>query len=63
MGKKIEFTQEELRTLCSACMSYGNTLLDIIKKIENCDKAVDLLNDVAGDSFKLVQKITEYMEE
>lgn len=63
MGKKIEFTQKELRTLCSACMSYGNTLLDIIKKIENCDKAADLLNDVAGDSFKLASKITEYMEE
>ena len=63
MDKEINFTQRELQVLYSACMSYGNGLRDIIKKIVDCDKAVDLLNDVAKESWNLAMKITGYMED
>lgn len=63
MKHKIEFTQKELQILYAACISYGNGLRDVIKKIENCDQAVDLLDDAARDGFKLARKIAEYMEE
>lgn len=62
MEKKIRFTQDELQVLYSACMSYGNTLSDIMKKIVGCDKAVDMLGDITKESWNLARKITEYME-
>ena len=63
MKKKIEFTQEELRTLYSACIGYGSNLFDMTKKIVDCNKAVNLLNGIASDCYDLARKITEYMEE
>lgn len=62
MDKKIEFNQRELQVLYSACMSYGNTLSDIMKKIVGCDEAVDMLEDIAKESWNLSRKITGYME-
>lgn len=49
MDKKVEF-------------KYGNTLSDIMKKIVGCDEAVDMLGDIAKESWNLARKITEYME-
>lgn len=63
MEKKIKFTQDELQVLYSACMSYGNTLSDIMKKNVGCNEAVDMLGDTAKESWNLARKITEYMEE
>lgn len=63
MGKKIEFTQEELQTLYAACIAYGNNLHSMIKKIVGCEQAIDSLDDMARDCFGLARKITEYTEE
>lgn len=62
MDNKINFTQEELQLLYATCIAYGNDLHEIIKKIVNCNKAVNLLDDVASNCFKLARKITGYME-
>ena len=62
MDKKVEFNQRELQVLHSACMSYGNTLSDIMKKVVGCDEAVDMLGDIAKESWNLARKIVEYME-
>lgn len=62
MDKKVEFNQRELQVLYSACMSYGNTLSDIMKKVVGCDEAVDMLGDIAKESWNLARKITGYME-
>ena len=61
-GTDINFTQEELQTLYTACVAYGNDLHSIMKKIIGCDKAVDLLDDMARDCSGLARKIREYME-
>lgn len=59
MDKKVEFNQKELQVLYSACMSYGNTLFDIMKKIVGCSETVDMLGDRAKESWNLARKITE----
>lgn len=59
-----EFTQEELRLLYAACMSYGNKLSGIIKSIPSEEEnIVNGLSDRAKDSWNLAIKITEYIEE
>lgn len=63
MEKRIEFTQEELQTLYTACIGYGGNLFDMTKQIVNCNKAVNSLNDIARDCYDLAGKITEYMED
>lgn len=63
MDKKVEFNQMELQVLYSACMSYGNTLSDVMKKIVGCDEAVDILGDIEKESWNIARKIAEYMEE
>lgn len=51
MKKKIKFTQDELQVLYSACMSYGNTLSDIMKKIVGC-------NELEDGNYKTVEVYT-----
>ena len=64
MHNRIDFTQEELRLLYVACMSYGDRLSEIKKSIPNENGIVlDELADRAKDSWNLARKITEYMEE
>lgn len=64
MHNGLDFTQEELRLLYAACMSYGDKLSEIKKSIPNENGIVlDELADRAKDSWKLARKITEYMEE
>lgn len=60
MDNRINFTQEELQMLYTACMSYGNKLSQVIKSIPNED--TDRLSDRAKESWNLARKITEYME-
>lgn len=60
MDNRIQFTQEELELLYTACMSYGDKLSEIIKIIPN--EETDRLSDRAKDSWNLARKITEYME-
>ena len=61
MDNRINFSQEELKLLYAACMSYGDKLSEIIKSIPN--EETDKLSDRAKDSWNLARKITEYMEE
>lgn len=64
MDKRINFTQEELRLLYAACMSYGDKLSGIIKSIPNEEEnVVNRLSDRAKASWNLARKITEYMED
>lgn len=60
MDYRINFTQEEIKLLYAACMSYGDKLSGIIKSILN--EETDRLSDGAKDSWNLARKITEYME-
>lgn len=60
----INFTQEELQLLYTACMSYGDKLSQILKSIPNEEEIVlNKLSDRVKDSWNLARKITEYMEE
>jgi len=64
MDKTLEFTQEELRLLYAACMSYGDKLSQVLKSIPNERGIIlDSLSDRAKDSWNLARKITEYMED
>lgn len=64
MDNKMEFTQEELRLLYAACMSYGDKLSQILKNIPNEGEIIlNRLSDRAKDSWNLARKITECMEE
>ena len=69
MDNRINFTQEELRLLYAACMSYGDKLSEIVKSIPNEAFAINGLGhmhglfDRAEDSYNLARRITEYMEE
>lgn len=64
MNNKINFSQEELQLLYTACMSYGDKLSQILKSIPNEGEIVlDRLSDRAKESWSLARKITEYMEE
>lgn len=61
---EIEFTQEELQLLYTACMNYGDKLVEIKKSIPNeGDMILDGLADRAKESWNLARKITEYMED
>lgn len=64
MDNRINFTQEELRLLYAACMSYGDKLSQILKSIPNEEEiVVDKLSYKAKDSWNLARKIAGYMEE
>lgn len=64
MDNRINFTQEELKLLYAACMSYGDKLSQILKSISNEGEIVlDRLSNRAKDSWNLARKITEYMED
>ncbi len=64
MDNRINFTQEELKLLYAACMSYGDKLSQILKSIPNEGEIVlNRISDRAKDSWNLARKITEYMEE
>ena len=64
MNNKINFSQEELQLLYTACMSYGDKLSQILKSIPNeVEIVLDRLSDRAKESWSLARKITEYMEE
>lgn len=56
----MNFTQEELQLLYTACMSYGDKLSEIIKSIPNED--TDKLSDRAKESWSLARKITSYIQ-
>lgn len=60
INNRMEFTQEELQLLYTACVSYGDKLSGIIKSIS--DEETDKLSDRAKESWNLAQKITEYLE-
>ena len=63
MHNRIDFTQEELQLLYTACMSYGDKLSQVLKCIPNEGGVVlDNLSDRAKESWNLARKITEYME-
>lgn len=60
MDKKIIFTQKELQLLYAACMSYGDKLSDISKKIPNESESVLYSLSVrAEESWNLAKKIIE----
>ncbi len=64
MDKKLEFTQEELQLIYTACMSYGDKLVEIKKSIPNeAEIILDNLADRAKESWNLARKITGYMED
>ena len=64
MDNRINFTQEELKLLYAACMSYGDKLSQILKSIPNEGEIVlNRISDRAKDSWNLTRKITGDMEE
>jgi hypothetical protein len=58
----MEFTEKELQLIYSACMSYGNQLSDMMKKIPNENEITDMMGDKAKESWDLARKVTNYME-
>jgi hypothetical protein len=58
----MEFTEKELQLIYAACMSYGNELAEMAKRIPNEKEIADVLADKAKESWDLARKITGYME-
>jgi hypothetical protein len=58
----MEFTEKELQLIYSACMSYGNELADMAKRIPNENEITDMLADKAKESWNLARKVTDFME-
>lgn len=58
MEDKMEFTQEELQLLYTACMSYGDKLSQILQNIPNEEIILDHLSARIQDSYNLAIKIT-----
>ncbi len=57
MENTMNFTQEELKLIYAACMSYGDKLSEIKKTIPNEDeKILDKLANRAKDIWNLAKK-------
>lgn len=62
MVKSIELTQEEIKIIYGACISYGNELANVMAKVLISDDISSRLNAKAQESYNLAAKITDYME-
>lgn len=62
MTKTIELTQEEIKIIYGACISYGNELANVMAKVFITDDISSRLNAKAQESYNLATKITNYLE-
>lgn len=63
MDERIYFTQEELQLFYAACLSYGNELTELAKKIPNEPQIADLLSRKAKKSWSVAVKIANYLDD
>ena len=64
MSDKVNFTQEELQLIYTACMSYAEKLVGIIECIPIEEDFIrDVISKKTNKYYRLARKITEYMEE
>ena len=64
MSDKVNFTQEELQLIYTACISYAEKLVETIKCIPNEEEFIrDAISNKANKLYRLARKMTEYMEE
>lgn len=63
MTKAIELTQEEIKIIYGACISYGNELSNVMAKVFITDDISNRLNAKAGESYNLASKIAGFLDD
>ncbi|XBX10640.1 hypothetical protein QMP26_41620 (plasmid) [Enterocloster clostridioformis] len=58
-----QFSQKELLILYNACLSYGDTLTELNKKIYGCPDETAMLKRRAEESYQLAVRLTEQVGE
>lgn len=57
------FSQEDIQLLYDACMSYGDSLVEVNKKVHGCSDVAKQLDLRAKEAYSMASRLAHRMED